>query len=255
MILKDRRFVGACSDESTIQIDEVEIKERAMTLKQRFLFNLIIWSAAMVYAETICAQTFIYKINSGEKEYFRKVVISKSESNYLLKISNTFNRDERIYNTDSSFAVLNWNFRNSETGTDLTAKRIENTIVVTGQFGNKKIDEKFEIDGSPWCQEWSLMLRGFALSDKNAIRVWTIDSSKFHDVHAFHANKEKMETIEVAGRKIEALHVKVRLKGMMKYLWSGNIWFRKSDGAFLFSRMTSNGPTGPLTVVQLISEK
>ena len=91
------------------------------------------------------------------------------------------------------------------------------------------------------------------MTNKETIHFWTLDSN-FHQVVKFEAKKEKSETIELNNQKIESVYVRLRLTGIKKLLWSGDMWFRKTDGVFLSSKM-KNGPTGPITVMQLIDER
>ena len=226
-----------------------------MTLKLKISSLLIIFIIiiASICIKTAYAQTFIYKTTISKKEFNRKTVISKSDNGYIIKTSKSLNKDESTYSTDLSFAILQWDLHNSEKGADISAKRTENMIFITGQNGDKQINEKIEIDNSPWYQEWGWGLRTYIVSGKDTIRFWSLNSD-FQQAMKFEAKKEKQETIELNGRKVESVYVKIRLTGAMKFLWSADMWFRKSDGAFLYSKM-KNGLTGPVIIMQLIDER
>lgn len=199
------------------------------------------------------AQTFIYKITVSDRESNRKTVISKSDNGYIIKTTNSLNNDESTYSTDLSFSVLQWDFHSPEKGADISAKRTESMIFVRGQIRDKQINEKLEIDDSPWYQEWGWGLRTHIVSGKDTIHFWSLNSN-FQEVVKFEAKKEKQETIELNGRKIESVYVKIRLTGATKFLWSADMWFRKSDGAFLYSKMKP-GLTRPIIIMQLINER
>lgn len=224
-----------------------------MTAKQKIFPIVIIFLIGSLCPKITYAQTLIYRITTSNKEANRKTVITKLSDGYLIKTSNSLNKDESTYSTDFSFSILHWNFQSLERGVNVSAKRMDNIIFVTGQIKDNQINEKFEIDNLPWYQEWGWGLRPNIISNKDTVRFWTLNSD-FQQIAKFEAKKEKPETIELNGQKIESLYVKIRLTGVRKLLWSGDMWFRKSDGAFLYSKM-KNGPTGPITIMQLINER
>jgi hypothetical protein len=224
-----------------------------MTAKQKIFSILIILLIGSMCTKITFAQTLLYKITTSNKEFNRKTVITKLDNGYLIKTSNLLNKDESTYSTDLSFSIIQWNFHSSEKGANIFAKRMDNIIFVTGQIKDKQINEKIEIDNLPWYQEWGWGLRAHIISNKEPIRFWTLNSN-FQQIAKFEAKKEKPETIELNGQKIESVYVKIRLTGVMKLLWSGDMWFRKSDGVFLYSKM-KDGSTGPITIMQLINER
>ena len=175
------------------------------------------------------------------------------ENGYLIKTT-TANRDEMTYYTDPFFSTLKWKYYNPESGTDISAERLENTIHITGQFKNKKYEEKIKIDNLPWYQDkdWGLGLKSFINSDKDSTLFWSIDQNSFR-IAKFEAKKEKPEIIDINGQKTESIHVKLSLAGWMKVFWGGGeMWFRKSDGRLVLEKMN---PDDPNEITQLIEER
>ena len=156
----------------------------------------------------------------------------------------------RVRNRDNSALV--WELVNDRTDTRLTAERVGDIIKLEGKFEGKTVDKTLKIDGKPWFQAWDLSLGSFVLSGKKSLEFWTVRN----DLKAFRmaAFRDKEETLEINGRNVEAVKVKVSLPGWMAKFWSASYWFRKSDGVFV-KYQGANGPPGtPETVIELVNE-
>ena len=75
-----------------------------------------------------------------------------------------------------------------------------NIILVTGLIRDKQINEKLEIDNSPWYQEWGWGLRAHILSDKDTIRFWTLNSNFKKAVKLAAAAQAAIRLVELAGQ-------------------------------------------------------
>ena len=224
-----------------------------MSSQQKIFTKLIVLLIGILCTNITFAQTLLYKETTSGRDSNIETVINRVENGYLVKVINS-NKDEMTYYTNASFSVLKWKYDNPENGTDISAGRSGNTISITGQFESRKYEEKLMIDHLPWYQDWGLGLKAFIASDKNSTCFWFIN---LHDLKKtkFEACKKKIEIIEVNGQEIESVYVKISLTGWMKVLWSGAMWFRKSDGTYVYSKMKEQGPTGPITIRQLIKEE
>lgn len=200
---------------------------------------------------TTYAQTLSYHVTEPGKEHNEEIDIIKSKNGYLVKRI-TVGRSEMTYHTDPSFSVFSWKYSNLKNGTDISAIRSENMISIAGQLKNEKYEKEFKIDDLPWYQEWGLGLKAFIQSDKNSTRYWSIDPNKLR-IATFEAKKKKIEIIKNNGEEIESIYVKISLTGFLKLFWSADMWFRRSDGTHVYSRM-KRGPVGPIMTVQLIKE-
>jgi hypothetical protein len=95
-----------------------------------------------------------------------------------------------------------------------------------------------------------LGLKPFIISGKDTTRFWSIDPDKLR-IAKFEAKKDKIETIDMNGQKIESTCVKLSLAGWMKAFWSGGVmWFRNSDGIQILSKMDSKTPEDKTQLVQ-----
>lgn len=98
------------------------------------------------------------------------------------------------------------------------------------------MQEGIKISNLPWYQDWGLQLKEFIVSDKKSTEFWTIEPGKWR-AGKFEIKKENVELIEINNQDVETIHTKISLAGwMMKMFWSGDIWFRKSDGIHIYSK-------------------
>jgi hypothetical protein len=138
-----------------------------------------------------------------------------------------------------------------------SAKRNGRKMTIT-QNG---ISKDYEIDNDPWYQTTSV-LTPFLNSSKKKTEFWVVtdqvkeketDTSEFQTIK-FVFIKQGGETVALKGKSIETEKVKMTFPGAMGMMWSAQIWFRKSDGVMVKSKMKRGGPWAPDTLTELISE-
>jgi hypothetical protein len=227
-----------------------------MSQQQKSIISLIILFFSIISGNIIYGQTLLYKETSADKDFTREISVTKSDSGYLIEIKNADN-DEMTYDTDPSFSVIKWRFRNPDNGTDISAERTGEFVSVTGSVKNKEFNEKLEIGDLPWYQEWGygwgLGLSGFIFSDEKTKYFWRINPGNLSS-NKYEARKETFDTLDIDGKKAECVIVKINMTGLFKFVWNGKLWFRKSDGMYVYSKMTKPAQ-GNFTTVQLIEGK
>lgn len=224
-----------------------------MSTQKKIITQLIIFLLCILYTNIAYTQTLIYKTIDSGKEFIIEIIVNKFDDGFLIKTTDSY-KNEMTYNSDPLFSILKWEYYNSEKGIDISAKRSENTILLTGRRKNKKYEKKYKIGKLPWYQDWKwgLELKTFINSDKNSICFSTIDPDRLW-TGRLEVKKEKIEMIELNGKMIETVHAKISIKGWKKIFWSGgDMWFRKSDGTFIFGKMD---PGDPQATIQLIKEE
>ncbi len=222
-----------------------------MLTQQKFFAIVSTFIFSVLFSSVSFAETLIYKVTTSGKESISETIITKADNGYVVKMKNDSNKDEHICDTDLSFSLIKWKYNKPENGTDISADRSGNTISITGQFKNKKYEEKSKINELPWYQAWGLGLKAFINSDKDKTYFWSIDPNSLR-IAKFEAKKMRMEKIQVSGKEIESVYVTLNLTGFLKAFWSGGeMWFRKSDGRFVYQKMN---PEEPQDNMQLISE-
>ncbi len=134
---------------------------------------------------------------------------------------------------------------------DITARRIDNMLVIEGQQNGHSFQHQKPIDAAPWYQSLSFALRAMLNFDQASATFWMIRPDTLTPVK-LKAEKQQMEVLDIEGHSVEARRVRVRLTGWASILWHSHYWFRAGDHVFVHYRGV-NGPSGtPETVVGLI---
>ena len=145
-----------------------------------------------------------------------------------------------IVETDRELNTRRWENAVPSRDTRLTAERRGDHIKLTGRFKGRPVDTTLSIDDKPWYQSSSLSLGGFAQSEKERERFWTIrpDTLRVYKVVAI---KQKRVRLTLDSTTRQALKIKMRLTGALAPFWRCNYWFDPADGRFLQFK----GPGGP----------
>ena len=186
--------------------------------------------------KAVFGKTYFYKESTSGNELTIEVEINKSINGYEIKSTDS-NKDGTTIQTDQAFSTLKYDANYAGHGTS-SAERSGNRILLSIHPKDETdiIKKELKISNLPWFQDWGLQLKPFILSDNKSTKFWTIRSGKWEAVK-FEVEKENIEVIEINDESVEAIHAKISFTGLKKMLWSGDIWFRKSDGVHLLSKM------------------
>jgi len=168
----------------------------------------------------------------GNLYYFSSRVIKKGKKDVIT---------EAKLNTD--FETKEWKFTNPEKNIKVTAVRKENKILLTGTFDNKENNKKeINIDERKWQQIYQLGFMKFAVSsDKaNSIEFWCLNPDEPGNAMVLVAAKESREIIELNGSRIKTAKLKICLAGLLSVFWTGDYWFRLSDGFFVKAKVSGD---------------
>ncbi len=99
-----------------------------------------------------------------------------------------------------------------------------------------------------------MSLEPFARSNEKEFYFWSINPGDINMIMKFKAVKLGEEKIDVKGEKIDSIHIKVTLTGLMEAFFTGNYWCRKTDGRTMLEELPQ-GPGGLLTRFELIKEE
>ena len=200
----------------------------------------------------------IYEERTREKVITHTFTFFPRTSGYVIELESKVNNNRIIqkYETDSSLATCLWEYKNKVKKTKISARRVKNTIFLSGLHKGKKIEKKFKINEWAWNQVFHIGLEKFVLSSRTAMKFWSIGTMGPGDmkITKFSVKKKGKTTLLLNGKSIGALRVKMSLSGLLSIFWSGQYCYRISDGKFLQYRGKS-GPGTPVTVMQMISEK
>ncbi len=146
--------------------------------------------------------------------------------------------------------MINWEHR-GDNGTDLSAERSANILLITGKVDGKQIVKSFDLDQKPWYQFLSFSLKSF-LNDNKArtIIFWMLRPDTLKPI-PLEATKAGVKTIPLNAENIKAVKIKVAPHGLMGKLWHAHYWYRLSDFLFIMYRGTHGGPLTPKTMITL----
>lgn len=157
---------------------------------------------------------------------------------------------------DADLATLAWTFSDPGRRMDLAARVQGQDIVLTGSLAGKRVDRRFSAKGPPWNQLFQVGLGPFALSGEKSMAFRSIGTQGPGElkIGKMSVTRKGEETIEIAGKPVAAIQLRISLSGLLSVFWHGDYWYRRSDGLFLRYR-GRNRKGGPIAVSELIEEK
>jgi hypothetical protein len=201
------------------------------------------------------AREYIFNIYEKGAIYKNIVKIDKIEDGYYLKSTVTKEEDKDFITEaklNKDFETVEWKLKDLKKNMDVTAVREGNKIIITGMFDGKEDNKKeIGIDDRPWHQIFQLGLMKFAITDtkEKSIEFWGLRPDNPGSSGVLAASKDKIETIEINGKKMEASKLRIGLAGWLSIFWTGDYWFRLSDGLYIKAK-----PAGNVSA-ELIEEK
>jgi len=83
-------------------------------------------------------------------------------------------------------------------------------------------------------------LMKFAVTEtkEKSIEFWGLRPDNPESSGVLAAAKDKTEIIEVNGKKVEASKLRIGLAGWLSIFWTGDYWFRLSDGLYISAKPT-----------------
>ena len=186
----------------------------------------------------------IFNISEKKQTYISTIKIYKKNNIYyfnskVIKIGEKDVVTEAKMNMD--FETLEWKYFNQKKNINVAAVRKGNKIFLTGTFGNKKNNKKEVcIDERKWQQVYQLGLMSFAVKEPigKSIEFWSLNPDEPESAMVLAATNESRETINLNGKKIKTARLKIGLAGFLSVFWTGDYWFRLSDGYFVKAKVS-----------------
>lgn len=157
---------------------------------------------------------------------------------------------------DADLSTLSWTFSDPARSMEWTASRQGGKIVLTGNAKGKKVAREFAGEGSSWNQLFQMGLGTFVESGGASFQFRSIGTQGPGElkIAKFTVTRKGDETIDLAGKKVAAVHLRISLSGLLSVFWHGDYWFRRGDGRFLRYR-GKNRPGGAVAVSELVGEE
>lgn len=205
------------------------------------------------------AETLTYNEVDGELRVIHTVVISASSPGYRIELASLRSGGGTVrqtFLTAADFSTLAWTFSDPGRQMELDAKLQGEDIVLSGTFGNKKVEKKFSAAGAPWNQLFQMGLGPFVAAQEESFQFRSIGTQGPGElkIGKFTVKRKDDEKIQFAGKEFMAIHLRISLSGLLSIFWHGDYWYRKGDGRFLRYR-GKNRPGGPVANSELTEEK
>jgi len=193
-----------------------------------------------------------YKIAIGEDIYCSSFSTTTTDSLILYIYRHEVEEQINYYNFDG--LTQKFTHRDSTRNIDLIAIKDGRNVILKGISGEKIINTIIKLDESPWKQSMSYSLSEFALDEKEKIEYWIIRLDKFKG-EKMQAEKAGAEGITIKGTQYNTVKVKISAAGLRSKFWSGNYWFRISDGLFLKYEGWNGLPGSTKTIIEIIEKE
>jgi hypothetical protein len=156
----------------------------------------------------------------------------------------------------ADLSTREWTFSDPARGMELAAAIQGKDIILSGTFQGKKVAKKFPAAGAPWNQLFQMGLGPFAFSRRASMQFRSIGTQGPGElkIGKFSVTRKDDETIDLAGKTVTAVHLRISLSGLLSIFWHGDYWYRPGDGRFLRYR-GKNRPGGAVAVSELAGEE
>ncbi|MCX6556796.1 MAG: hypothetical protein NTW95_05105 [Candidatus Aminicenantes bacterium] len=205
------------------------------------------------------AEILTYREVEGDLTVTHTLVITPAAPGYAIELTSLGSNGRTVrqtFRTAADISTLAWTFSDPARQMELAATVRGDEIVLSGSFRGQKVDKRFSAGGAPWNQLFQMGLVPFVLGgeEKSQFRSIGTQGPGELKIGKFTMTRQDGEKILLAGKEIEAVHVRISLSGLLSIFWHGDYWFRSGDGRFLRYR-GKNRPGGSVAVSELIQEK
>ena len=198
--------------------------------------------------------TWVYRERTGKRE----IIIEMSEESVPGgSIIHSLMSDGETHDSsiDASGGSIGYQYASTSGETAYSVSKGDGVLRIEGTFKGKPLSRALRIDAKPWYQTIERSLREYALSGSSQpIHFWIVQPYEAK-AYLLQARGEGQEEIDVGGRRVQAMKVRVGLPGIAHLLWSTLYWYRVEDGFFIRYEGVRGIPGTPKTVVELIGQK
>lgn len=202
--------------------------------------------------------TLTYRETEGNAVTTHVIRIQPAEDGFRVELSSVrpAGTVRQSFRVASGLGTRAWTFSDPARAMELDASILDGRIVLSGSFQGKKVDKRFDAGGPPWNQLFQMGLGPFALSGDKGTSFRSIGTQGPGElkIGKMSVTRKGEEEIELDGRKVNAVHLRISLSGLLSIFWHGDYWYRKSDGLFLRYR-GKNRSGGPVAVSELVAEE
>jgi hypothetical protein len=218
---------------------------RLHTALAAVLFTLSIMSLS-------AEQFFTYKSNAGGEEYTYRIHIGENAGFSTISGESPAAAWKLVCGPNGE--TIAYEYRSEIDGADYLLERKNGFILARGTLKENDINKQIKIDKDlPWFQTLGVSFSIFVLSESKRMEFTMLRPADLK-VLKWVIKKQGDEVIEINEKPVDAIRVKLNLAGILAPLWSGDLWFRRTDGQYLKFQGGSFTPGKPETVIELVEE-
>jgi hypothetical protein len=228
--------------------------------KIRMVRCSVLFSVMLLYlAASLSPETLTYREVEGGAVTIHALSILPEGPGYRVELNSSRGRSSTVrqsFRTAADLTTLAWTFSDPGRQMELAAGIEGELIVLRGVFQGKKIEKKFTAEGPPWNQLFQMGLGSFVRAENKSFQFRSIGTQGPGEmkIGKFTVTRQDDEKINLGGKEITAVHLRIALSGLLSIFWHGDYWFRHGDGRFL-RYSGKNRPGGPPAVSELVEEK
>ncbi len=118
------------------------------------------------------------------------------------------------------------------------------------QDGDKEFQKQYRISRDPWIQGLEYGFVSFIHSKAKNFNFCIINPENLN-LNKMVIKKKRLETIEIGGKKVEALKAVMTLRGFYSLFWKAELWFDPTSGELLVYQ-ANKGPNTPVLTLTRI---
>ncbi len=196
-------------------------------------------------------KTIIYNKNTGDKDV--KAVWSLEREGNMLHVQSQSVDQTFMIDASIPYSVQKFNMVSHKNSNRYTFTRSGSTLKAEGKRRGNDLKESYQIGKKNWVQEFELGLGPFLKSKKNTYKFIILNPKNFK-IHDMVATKQGIETIDLEGKSVKAMKVKVTLAGFKSMFWKAQLWYDPQNLNMLIFK-ANEGPHTPTTTITLISNE
>jgi len=205
------------------------------------------------------AETLAYREVEGGITVSHTIAITPAPPGFIVALASVRAGGSTVrqtFKTAADLSTLAWTFSDPGRQMELDARLQGEAIILSGTFRGSKVEKKFAAKGPPWNQLFQMGLGPFALAGEKSLQFRSIGTQGPGElkIGKFTVTRKDDEKIDLGGRMVGAVHLRIALSGLLSIFWHGDYWYRRDDGRFLRYR-GKNRPGGEVAVSELAGEK
>lgn len=206
-------------------------------------FKKKLFTIAALYLTLSCpvtiADTLTYQTTMGKDTVSTIYTISQVETG--IKVVAEYNpKGVKCFSSVTMTDLLvtrNWTYKSIQDRTNLSAMFQNDSVILKGSYRNRKINKKFFLNTQIWKQMFPFDLKDFIISDSSETSFCGISTIEIAPMQlgTLVVKKIGLEHLQINGKDMELMHVRVAPPGVISVFWHGDYWYKKSCGTMVKS--------------------